>query len=77
MVKKVVQEYEKSELEEFVKQEDVFVVIPEKVIVEEKKEEKKPQKKLKLFKRHKKPIDVNKIKNNIYSKMYTNRFIVR
>ncbi len=73
----MVQVYEKPELEEIMKQEEIFVVIPEKVIVEEKKEEVKPQKKSKLFKKRNKPIDINKVKNRLDAKMYTNRFVVR
>ncbi|MHA2037486.1 MAG: hypothetical protein ACW98X_13710 [Promethearchaeota archaeon] len=73
----MVQVYEEPEFEESVEQEEVFVVIPEKVIIEVKKEELKPQKTSKLFKRNKKPIDINKVKNSIDTKLYTNRFVMR
>ncbi len=73
----MVQVYKKLELEEIVEPEEVFIVIPEKIVTIEKKEEQKPQKKLKLFKKHKKVIDINKVKRNLEAKMYTNRFLMR
>ncbi|KKM86394.1 hypothetical protein LCGC14_1279400 [marine sediment metagenome] len=47
-----------------VEEEEVFVVIPEKKIILAKKKEQKPQKKSKFFKKHKKTIDINKVKRN-------------
>ena len=73
----MVQAYKKTELENLVELEEVFIVIPEKKVSVEKKEEFKPQKKSKLFKKHKKAIDINKVKSNIDAKLYINRFGIR
>jgi hypothetical protein len=74
---KIVQVYETSDLEDIVEKEEVFIVIPEKKVSVEKKEEQKPQKKSRLFKKHKKAINIYNVKKNLDAKMYTNRFIVR
>ena len=74
----MVQVYEKPELENIVEHEEVFIVIPEKIsITVEKKEEQKLHKKLKLFKTHKKAININNVKRNLDTKMYTNRLVMR
>jgi hypothetical protein len=74
----MVQIFDKAEL----KQKEIFVVVPDEKKIEEKieeKVEKKPKKK--LFKKYSKSpeskIDVNKVRRNIDSKMYTNRYMIR
>ena len=73
----MVQVYEKSELEEFVEQEEIFVVIPEEKTSVDKKEELQTPKKLRLYRKHKKTIGIDKVKKNIHAQMYTNRFVIR
>jgi hypothetical protein len=73
----MVQILERKELEDLEKNEEVFVVVPEKEVIEEKIEEKKPEKKSRLFRKHKKVICIDKVKRNIDSKMYRNQFAMR
>lgn len=73
----MVQVYKKTELEEAVEQEEVFIVTPEKIVTMEKKVEQKVHKKSKFFKKRKKTIDINNVKRNLDAKMYTNRFPMR
>ena len=67
----MVQVFQKADLEEYVEKKVVFVVIPEKKIILKKKEEQKHKKK------YKKTIDINKVKRNLNTKMYSNRFVMR
>ena len=68
---KMVQVFEKADLEEYIEKDVVFVVIPEKKIIVKKKEEQKHKKK------HKKTIDITKVRRNLDTKMYSNRFVMR
>ncbi|KKN23926.1 hypothetical protein LCGC14_0900040 [marine sediment metagenome] len=73
----MVQILEKSEWEEIVQEEESFVVIPEKKITFEKIDELRPnKKKSRLFRKHKKTIevnkgtiDINKVKNKVNTNM--------
>ena len=72
------QTIKKSELKNVVKQdiEQIFVVIPE-FGNEKNIKEKKAQKELRLFKKQKKKISINKVKSNLDTKIYNNRFVMR
>lgn len=70
----------KSELKNVVKQdiEKIFVFIPEVGNkIEKKDKEKKIQKESRLFKKQKKKISINKVKSNLDTKIYNNRFVMR
>ena len=70
----------KSELKNVVKQdsEKIFVVIPEfGNKIEKKDKEKKIKKKSRLFKKQKKKISIDKVKSNLDTKIYNNRFVMR
>jgi len=70
----------KSELKNVVKQdsEKIFVVIPEfGNKIEKKDKEKKIQKESRLFKKQKKKISIDKVKSNLDTKIYNNRFVMR
>jgi len=76
----MVQEIKKPELKNVVKQdsEKIFVVIPEfGNKIEEKDKEKKIQKESRLFKKQKKKISIDKVKSNLDTKIYNNRFVMR
>jgi hypothetical protein len=73
----MVQVYEKPEIDDFVEQEEGYIVVPEQKTTVEKKEELKPQKKSRLFKKHKKAICIDKLKRNLNAQIYTNRFVMR
>ncbi len=73
----MVQVLEKKELENLVEQEEIFIVIPEQEIEIAEKEEQKPEKKSRLFRKHKKAVCIDKIKRNLDSNVYRNRFIMR
>ena len=75
--KKMVQIIEKADMEQFLEEELVFVVIPEKKTKLEKNEEQKLKKKSKLLKKYRKIIDINNVKGNLDTKMYSNRFVIR
>jgi len=72
------QTIKKSELKNVVKQdiEQIFVVIPE-FGNEKNHKEKKAQKESPLFKKQKKKISINKVKSNLDTKIYNNRFVMR
>jgi hypothetical protein len=74
---KMVQILEKKDLDNISKKEEIYVVIPEKEVKVEVIEEKKPKKKSRLFKKHKKSINIDKINRNLDAKLYTNRFSMR
>jgi len=70
----------KPELKNVVKQdsEKIFVVIPEfGNKIEKKDKEKKIKKKSRLFKKQKKKISIDKVKSNLDTKIYNNRFVMR
>ena len=70
----------KSELKNVVKQdiEKILVIIPELGNkIEKKDKEKKIQKESRLFKKQKKKISIDKVKSNLDTKIYNNRFVIR
>ncbi|MHA2128058.1 MAG: hypothetical protein ACXACO_22120 [Promethearchaeota archaeon] len=73
----MVQILEKKDLDDIAKVEEVYVVIPEKEAEVKVIEEKKPKKKSRLFKKHKKAVNINNVKRNVDSNMYRNRFAMR
>ena len=70
----------KSESQNVIKQdiEKIFVFIPEfGNKIEKKDKEKKIQKESRLFKKQKKKISIDKVKSNLDTKIYNNRFVMR
>ena len=76
----MVQIIKKHELKHVDKQdnEEIFVVIPEfGNKIEKKVKEKKIKKKSRLFKKQTKKISIDKVKSNLDTKIYNNRFFMR
>jgi len=73
----MVQVLEKKELENLADQEEIFIVIPKQEKIISKKEEQKPEKKSRLFRKHKKTICIDKVKRNLDLSVYRNRFMMR
>ncbi|MFW9941849.1 MAG: hypothetical protein ACFFFT_12475 [Candidatus Thorarchaeota archaeon] len=71
---KMVQVFEKPDLREIIEQEEIFVVIPENITDIEKEEELRPKKKSKVLKYNKYMISIDKVKRNLDTKLYYNRF---
>ena len=76
----MVQIIKKHELKYVTKQdnEKILVVIPEfGNRIEKNDKEKKIQKESRLFQKQKKKISIDKVKSNLDSKIYNNRFVMR
>ena len=72
----MVQVLERKDLEDLVSGEEIFLVIPEQKVDFIEKKEKEPEKKSRLFRKHKKAICIDKVKRNLDSSVYRNRFMM-